>query len=190
MSRTKVKQNLIDASFGNILEQIVYRADGRTITTSQGNITVPTAVSQTSTTSHTLISGSNIDYVPPAGATAVYYEFALQGHHIDANPLYHLKVQVDNSSGTLTDVTNSRRSYYSPDLRDFRLSIEAYIRINGTEDVANEQVGTWTSARTIQATMRSYTSSFDFGVNKLYHWDGSSPQITNFPPLIKITAYS
>ena len=98
MSRTKVKQNLIDASFGNILEQIVYRADGRTITTSQGNITVPTAVSQTSTTSHTLISGSNIDYVPPAGATAVYYEFALQGHHIDANPLYHLKVQVDRKS--------------------------------------------------------------------------------------------
>ena len=189
MSRTKVKQNLIDASFGNILEQIVYRADGRTITTSQGNITVPTAAFQTSTTSHTLISGSNIDYVPPTGATGVYYEFVLQGHHVDANPLYHLKVQVDNSSGTLTDVSDSRRSYYSPDLRDFRISIEAYIRINGTEDVANEQVGTWTSARTIQATMRSYTSSYDFGVNKLYHWDGSNQNLLS-PPLIKITAYS
>ena len=190
MSRTKVKQNVIDVSPGGILEQIIYRADGRTITTKQGNITVPTAVSQGSTSSHTLISGSNIDYVPPAGATGVYYEFVFQGHHTDANPLYHLKVQVDNSSGTLTDVLNSRRSYYSPDLRDFRLSLEAYIRINGTEDVANEQVGTWDSARTIQATMRAFGSSYDFGVNKLYHWDGNNTTVPNFPPLIKITAHS
>ena len=71
MSRTKVKQNVIDVSPGGILEQIIYRADGRTITTKQGNITVPTAAYQTSTTSHVLISGSNIDYVPPTGATAV-----------------------------------------------------------------------------------------------------------------------
>lgn len=189
MSRTKVKQNLIDASFGNILEQIIYRADGRTISTKQGNITVPTAAHQTSTTSHVLVSGSNIDYVPPTGATAVYYEIAFQGHHIDANPLYHFKIQVDNSSGTLTDVSNSRRSYYSPDLRDFRLSIETYIRINGTEDVANEQVGTWTSARTIQATMRSYDTNYDFGVNRLYHWDGSNQNLLS-PPLIKIIAYA
>ena len=73
MSRTKVKQNLIDASFGNILEQIVYYADGRTITTSQGNITVPTAVTQATTSSHVLVSGSNIDYLPPAGTTGVLY---------------------------------------------------------------------------------------------------------------------
>ena len=51
MSRTKVKKNVIDATFGNILEQIIYRADGRTITTEQGNITVPTAASQNTTSS-------------------------------------------------------------------------------------------------------------------------------------------
>lgn len=190
MSRTKVKQNLIDASFGNILEQIVYRADGRTITTSQGNITVPTAVTQSTTSSHVLVSGSNIDYLPPAGTTGVLYEFIPQLSNVDANPLYHFKVQLDNSSGTLTDITNSRRSFYAPDLRDFRITLDAYIRINGTEDVANEQVGTWDAARTIQLTMRDYSSSYQGRVNMLYHWDGAAPQVTNVPPIIKITAYS
>lgn len=62
MSRTKVKQNLIDASFGNILEQVFYRADGRTVSTSQGNITVPNITSGTDITSTTLVDapGSNI----------------------------------------------------------------------------------------------------------------------------------
>ena len=190
MSRTKVKQNLIDASFGNILEQIVYRADGRTITTSQGNITVPTAVTQSTTSSHVLVSGSNIDYLPPAGTTGVLYEFTPQISNLDANPLYHFKAQLDNSSGTLTDITNSRRSFYAPDLRDFRITLDTYIRVNGTEDVANEQVGTWNTARTIQLTVREYASALSGRVNMLYHWDGTVQQITNVPPIIKITAYS
>ena len=189
MSRTKVKQNLIDASFGNILEQIVYKADGRTITTSQGNITVPTAVIQQTTTSHTLVSGSNIEYVPPAGTTAVYYEFVTTTDAVDANPLVHFKGQLDNSSGTLTDITNSRKSYYAPDLRDFRLVLDAYVRINGTEDVANEQVGTWNAARTIQVTVRDYSSAYQNKLNTLGHWDGARPSVLS-PPLIKITAYS
>jgi hypothetical protein len=97
---------------------------------------------------------------------------------------------LDNSSGTLTDITNSRRSFYAPDLRDFRITLDAYIRINGTEDVANEQVGTWDTARTIQLTMRDWNNTYQGQVNMLYHWDGGAPQITNYPPLIKITAYS
>lgn len=190
MSRTKVKQNLIDASFGNILEQIVYRADGRTITTSQGNITVPTAAKQTTdSTTHQLASGSNIEYLPPPGATGVYYEFVTQVDAVDTNTLTHFKVQLDNSSGTLTDITDSRRTYYAPDIRDFRLVVEAYIRINGTEDVANSQVGTWNTARTLQASTRAYSSSYNQSINTLGHWDGSRPQLLHYP-LIKITAYS
>lgn len=189
MSRTKVNANLIDASLGNILEQIVYRADGRTITTKQGDITVPTAAAQTTTSSHVLCSGSNIDYLPPSGTTGVLYEFIPQLSNVDANPLYHFKVQLDNSSGTLTDITESRRSYYAPNLRDFRIVIDSYIRINGTEDVANEQVGTWNAARTIQVTMRDYSSAYQGRINTLWHWDGVVPQELS-PPLIKITAYS
>lgn len=192
MSRTKVKQNLIDASFGNILEQIVYRADGRTIATKQGNITVQnvTATQATSVT-HTAVTGSGIDYTPPTGALHVHYQFYCNVGYWDANPLYHFKVQLDNSSGTLTDITESRRSFYAPDLRDFWLIVgETYIRINGTEDVANEQVGTWTSPRTIQTVFRSYSTSYDGAAHRFYHWDGSSDSNRYIKPLIKITAYS
>ena len=193
MSRTKVKQNVIDASFGNILEQIVYRADGRTIATKQGNITVQnvTAWQGTPGSAHTAVTGSGIDYTPPTGALHVHYQFYCNlGYYVN-NPLYHFKVQLDNSSGTLTDITESRRTYYAPDLRDFWIVAgETYIRINGTEDVANEQVGTWTSARTIQTTFRSYSNTYDGAAHRLFHWDGSSDTNRYIKPLIKITAYS
>ena len=190
MSQTKVTQNLIDASFGNILEQIIYRADGRTITTAQGNITVPTAAKQTtSDTTHTLASGSNIEYLPPSGATGVYYEFVTQVDAVDSNTLTHFKVQLDNSSGTLTDITDSRRTYYAPEIRDMRLTVEAYIRINGTENVATGQVGTWNAARTLQVSVRAYSSSYNQSINTLGNWDGSRPSTLHYP-LIKITAYS
>ena len=191
MSRTKVKANLIDASFGNILEQIVYRADGRTITTKQGNITVPNVTGlQNTTSSHVLLSGSNIDYTPPTGATGVYYELGFNVGYLDNNTIYHVKVQLDNSSGTLTDITESRRTYYAPDLRDFWLTAGAYIRIDGTENVANEQVGTWTSARTIQTTVRNYSSSYEGRVHLLWNWDGNGSTANYIKPVIKITAYS
>ena len=190
MAQTKIKKDLIDASFGNILEQIIYRADGRTIATSQGNITVPTATKHTTSSStHELAPGSNIEYLPPSGAAGVYYEFITQVDAVDSNTLTHFKVQLDNSSGTLTDITNSRRTYYAPEIRDMRLAVETYIRIDGTENVANGQVGTWASARTIQATVRAYSSSYNQSINTLGHWDGSRPSTLHYP-LIKITAYS
>lgn len=191
MAQTQIKKELIDASFGNILEQIVYRADGRTITTTQGDITVENVTaSQTGTTSHVAITGSTIDYTPPSGAIGVYYEFAFNIKNIDANTLYHLKVQLDNSSGTLTDITESRRSYYAPDLRDFWIRSEAYIRINGVEDVANEQVGTWDSARTITTTFRVYSTAYEGAAHGLYHFDGASDSTRYVKPIVKITAYS
>ena len=190
MAQTKIKKDLIDASFGNILEQIIYRADGRTITTAQGNITVPTAAKQTTDSStHQLASGSNIEYLPPSGATGVYYEFVTQVDAVDSNTLTHFKVQLDNSSGTLTDITNSRRTYYAPEIRDMRLMVEEYIRIDGTEDVANGRVGTWNTARTLQASVRAYSSSYNQSINTLGHWDGSRPQLLHYP-LIRITAYA
>jgi hypothetical protein len=190
MSRTKVNANLIDATFGNILEQIVYRADGRTITTRQGNITVPTSANQTTSDStHTLASGSNIEYLPPAGATGVYYEFITQVDAVDTNGLYHFKVQLDNSSGTLTDITSSRTSYYAPEIRDFSFYIQEYIRIDGTENVANGQVGTWNTARTLQVSTRAYSGTYNGSINTLGNWDGSRPSTLAYP-LIKITAYS
>ena len=191
MSRTKVKQNVLDVSPGGILEHIIYRADGRTIATKQGNITVPNVTATTQTTaSHTLASGSNIDYIPPTGTTLVHYKYSYQSGPATTSTLVHSKVQLDNSSGTLTDVSQSRRTSYAIQLKDFWITTEALIRITGTEDVANEQVGTWAAARTIQTLVREYDSNFRSRLHDLYHWDGAGNTGIIIKPIVEITAYS
>lgn len=194
MSRTKVKQNLIDASFGNILEQIVYRADGRTITTSQGNITVPNITAGTSVSSTTFIDfpGSNIDYQPPTGTTLVaceikfYAGMADHSGHVDN---YKAPTVVFNVDGT--DVTSSKRTWLQQNAWDVDYANYLFMRITGGSDnIAAEEIGTWTTAKTIKLRACAYSASYGYKANVAYHYQGSGATNTVIPPVIKITAYS
>lgn len=193
MAQTKVKQELINASFGNILEQIVYRADGRTITTSQGNITVPNVTAPNDITSTTFsdVAGTNIDYQPPTGASLVVYEANIQcrrelgstgtGGYMAPNFLI-------NFDGT--DVTSTRKGYLFQKTWDEEFSIFLAMQITGGSDsIATEQVGTWTSAKTIKTRAAVYAPSYSYAINGTYHWQGTGATFA-VPPVIKITAYS
>lgn len=193
MSRTKVKQNLIDASFGNILEQIVYYADGRTITTSAGNITVPNVTTSQTFNNATFAeaNGSSIAYTPPAGSTLVNYEYLGQasypGSGTQQSPIW--KVQLDG-----TDILATRKSLLQQTTYEQQIIANAAIRITGgSDDIANMAVGSWTSNKTIRVMMCSYNSDYGFKLNFSYHgsvnnsgtnWDAINP------PVIKITAYA
>ena len=189
MSRTKVKQNLIDASFGNILEQIVYFSDGRTITTSAGNITVPNITTSQTFSSSTFVEaeGSSIAYTPPAGSTLVNYEYlgqtAYPGSGTQQAPVW--KVQLDG-----TDILATRKTLLQQSTYEQQIIANAAIRITGgSDDIANMSVGSWTSNRTMRVMMCAYSSSYSFKLNFSYHGAGTSWNAIN-PPLIKITAYS
>ena len=191
MSRTKVKQSLIDASFGNILEQIIYRADGRTVSTSQGNITVPNITSGTDISSSTLVDapGSNIDYQPPAGASLVSYEITC-ACGIDGTANYQAPAWIINVDGT--DVTSTRRGWLSQSIWDSSYQNYLLMRITGGSDnLAAEEMGTWTSAKTIKLRVATWDSSYGYRINSSYHYRGSQGDDTLIvPPVIKITAYS
>ncbi len=59
-----------------VLEQFYTPCDGSVIATSAGNVTVPNVSSaMTGTTSYADLTGSNITYTPPSGATQVLYDF-------------------------------------------------------------------------------------------------------------------
>ena len=189
MSRTKVKQNLIDASFGNILEQIVYFSDGRTITTSAGNITVPNITTSQTFSSATFVEaeGSSIAYTPPAGSTLVNYEYlgqtAYPGSGTQQAPVW--KVQLDG-----TDILATRKTLLQQSTYEQQIIANAAIRITGgSDDIANMAVGSWTSNKTIRVMMCAYNSTYNFKLNFSYHGAGTSWNAIN-PPLIKITAYS
>ncbi len=193
MAQTKIKKDLIDASFGNILEQIVYFADGRTITTSAGNITVPNVTTSQTFNNATFAeaNGSSIAYTPPTGSTLVNYEYlgqaAYPGSGTQQSPIW--KVQLDG-----TDILATRKSLLQQTTYEQQIIANAAIRITGgSDDIANMAVGSWTSNKTIRVMMCAYSSSYGFKLNFSYHGSvsntGTNWDVIN-PPVIKITAYS
>lgn len=173
----------------NVLEYLNYYADGRTVTTTQGDIVVPNVTSYLeASTTWTTFPGTNIEYTPPSDATNVYFKVSYKFLYKDTSKLGHYQVYLDNSSGTETAITQSRYTYYNSsgdyDQRDI---VDANISINGTEDVASGTVGTWDSDRTLQLKFREYSSGHEFYVNRSYHWNGSG-SYANMQPLITIIA--
>ena len=194
MSRTKVKQNLIDASFGNILEQIAYIADGSTITTSAGNITVPniTARQDVSGTSYVDLTGTNISYTPPSGTTSVLYEvlFSTSYNTLGTSGYIspNVRVTVDG-----TQINKSRKGQLLNSAWDAEMNVKIPIRITGASDnIASGTVASWSSARTIKTQIATYnTSGYRFAVHQTFYGPGSGANNTFIvPPFIKITAYS
>tara|TARA_B100001564_G_C20583328_1_gene644242 strand:- start:524 stop:1108 length:585 start_codon:yes stop_codon:yes gene_type:complete len=194
MSRTKVKQNLIDASFGNILEQIVYYADGKTVTTSAGNFTAPniTAITAVGSSSFVENTGCAVSYTPPAGTTKVYYEAAIQLRYYNVSTNTHMSpsyyVALDN-----TLITQTKRTQLQQYTYEMNVSPQAVINIDGTDSIATGQVTSWTSARTFKVFMSGYgNSNYRYYMNGVYHYAGNGGSGVEFvsPPVIKITAYS
>ena len=173
----------------NILEYLNYYADGRTLTTTKGDIVVPniTTYEEANTTWRTY-PGTNIEYTPPDGTTNVYFSVSYKFLYKDTSKLGHYQVYLDNSSGTETAITQSRYTYYnSSGDYDQRDVVDTNIRINNTESVANGTVGTWDTARTLQLKYREYSASHEFYVNRSYHWNGTGTY-ANMQPLITIIA--
>jgi hypothetical protein len=192
MSRTKVKQNLIDASFGNILEQIVYYADGGTVATSAGVFTAPNITAMTNVTSSTFVenTGCAIAYTPPSGATRVHYESKVMCSYY--NPDTHMSptwyVTLDN-----TIINQTKRTELQQYTYEMNTNTEAIVRIDSgfSDDIANSKLASWGSAKTFKVFYAGYgTSNYRFRMNGLYHYAGAGAQGIVIPPVIKITAYS
>jgi len=193
MSRTKVKANLIDASFGNILEQISYMADGSTITTSAGNITVPnvTGRQDVSGTSYVDLTGTNISYTPPTGTTSVLYEVLFSYGY---NTLGSSGAQAPNVRVTVdgTQIDKSRKGHHASGVYDAEMNIKIPIRITGSDNIPSGTVASWSSAKTIKTQIATYnTGTYRFAANQTYYGPGTGGNNTFIvPPFIKITAYS
>jgi len=171
----------------NILEQIVYYADGKTVTTSAGNFTAPNITAITAVTSSTFIDspGTNIDYTPPAGTTKVVYDATIQARYYNdthMSPSWY--VELDG-----TQINQTRRTELQQNTYEMVLHSLAVICIDGgySDDIANSKLSSWDSAKTIKTKICCYSSSYQFYVDGSYHYAGSAPNLVT-PPVIKITA--
>lgn len=183
---------LSDGSFrigyqpGEIIEQLETQADGVAVTVQSGTYT-PTNVTATQnlTTTHTVINGSSIGYTPPTGTTRVIYEFWVFMRDTDVGPILHYAGRVAG-----TQVTNSRHTWRgstaSADWQTWIYS-KMILRVGVTESLASGNVGTWTSAKTLDFTSREYSSSYEGRHHSTNHWDGGGTDII-VKPRIRITA--
>ena len=89
-----------------------------------------------------------------------------------------------------TQVTNSRHTWRIPTSNaDTQTWIynKMIFRVGVTESLAAGDVGTWTSAKTLDFTCREYSSSYEGNLHTTNHWDGGGTDIV-VKPRIRITA--
>lgn len=174
-------------SSSNLLEQINYYADGKTISTSSGNITLPniTAISYPGT-SYTEVPGTSITYLPPAGTTKVLYETSIVcRYYNDTRIAASWYVDFDG-----TQITQTRRAELQQDSYETVINSYASINIDGTDNIGNSQISTWPSAKVIRTMCACLNTSYEFYVNGAYHYSNGSTSSNPIvcPPFIKITA--
>lgn len=171
---------------GGIIEQLETQADGNAVTVQSGTYTPAnvTAVQNLSTT-HETINGSSFNYTPPTGTTRLIYEFWVFMRDTDVGPLLHFQGRVDG-----TVVSNSRHTWRAATANaDYQMWIysKMILRVGVTENLSAGDVGTWTSAKTIDFTAREYSSTYEGRFHRTNHWDGTTGDIT-VKPRIRITA--
>jgi len=174
----------------NVLEHIEYYADGRTITTTKGDITVQNVTSYLNlTTTWTDFPGSSLEYTPPTGTKYVHYHINFKGMHGDANNIINLQAYVDNASGTATAIAQSRYTAYQVSNYDNFYTCKTTLSVgNTTENTGAGEIGTWNSARTIKWRIREYNGNYEYVVNRQYHWEGVGNYINNAQPVITLIA--
>ena len=184
---------------GEIIETVVGVCDGNDVTVKSGTYTLANVnLEQALTNTHATISGSSIDYAPPAGTTRVCYEFWVYlkdaGSANDSRPLVHFRSQLRNASDSMTTINNSRHTWRfasSTNVQDVQTWVYNKVIVSigqvSTESVANGRLVNWNSARTFRWQARRYSSSFPGQLHETHHWDGTSDDI-RVRPHVKITA--
>lgn len=186
---------------GNVLEQLQFYADGRTLTTAQGNITAPnvTAIQKIASTSFTEITNTGFSYLPPSGTTNVLVEAHFCVYHNKdyttyRRPLPTIYARLDGTTVTNTKYNNYMHGggshLYMQDYPVIKLSIE----ISGTDDIAGGEVASWNTSRAISFVGASYNSDQHAYYLHLSRYGsttaGNASDTTSMdqPPFIKVIA--
>ena len=184
---------------GQIIETLVGVCDGNDVTVQSGTYTLANVnVEQALTNTHATISGSSIDYAPPAGTTRVCYEFWVYlkdaGSNSDSRPLVHFRSQLRNASDSMTTIDNSRHTWRfasTTNVQDVQTWIYNKVIVSigqvSTESVANGRLVNWDSARTFRWQARRYSGSYAGILHETNNWDGQGTDI-RVRPHVKITA--
>ena len=176
---------LIKITGGGIIEKVCGLLNGQTIKTTNGDITLGNVtVENRLGTSYEDPGGGSITYTAPTGTKQVLVEYLFMAHPEDgADTISHWKMDIDG-----TEITDARAGFGS--YRDTYFRYAFTIQCNAaTESIANGQLAGWTTAKTINITARSYSTSYDQDVHATRYWDGTGATHFHRPSLF-LTAIS
>jgi len=174
---------------GEIIETLQGRANGRSISVLSGTYTLQNVTGiQEATTAHVVINGSSISYKPPPGTTRVTYEFWCFFRQLDAFPIMHCAgrvagTQVSDSRHTWRGATGGGSDYQTWVYSNMTLTIGEV----ASDSLANGQLASWTTNKTLDFTFREYSASYEGRLHITNHWDGGGTDIL-VRPFVKITA--
>lgn len=186
----------------NILEELQFFADGRTVTTAKGDITAPnvTAVQKIASASMTTLTNCSFDYQPPDGATNVLIEASFCGRYNNDYSTYYRQLPVMWGRFDGTVVAGSKYSNYmhaggSYVYIHFYPTLRISMQITGTNDIANGKVATWDTAKTISFIAASYdTGQHSYKLHNSHYGSTTAANNGNYtnidqPPFYKVIAY-
>lgn len=181
----------------NILEYLSATADGRSVTVGSGTYTFQNVTGeQCLSTSHQVITGSSISYVPPSEAKYVYYEFNCK---IESTARGGISGFITRFNGTNVSIVDrgwaGNYSTSEHHLNEFmHTSAVVFDLTVSTTNIAQAKIAPsdWTIVKTLDVTGREYdNSSYQCCVHGNHYEDGAgaSGNEVYTKPTLTIIAY-
>jgi hypothetical protein len=166
---------------GQIIEYLTSPCDGSSVVGLSGTYTWPNVTAaQTLSTTSQVITGSQITYTPPAGASKVLYKFEFALNWVTEHAISHQRFFIDG-----VEVTSARfnRSGRFP---EDKTSFEWPINIGGSTTAATGRQASWTSPKTLSVQSRWYSASNNRNAHTTVYWDGAGSNQFLMPVLTLI----
>jgi len=130
---------------GQVLEELVGICDGGTV----GSYTWPSVTAvQATTTTYTTLSGSEIDYTPPTGATEVIYTLTIAASTSATSGVFHVRMMVDGVESGASPTIGGAESRQYGTLETIRFVLDA-----------------WTGSKTLKLEVRHHSTGTTFQMN-------------------------
>ena len=130
---------------GQVLEELVGVCDGSTV----GSYTWPSVIAvQATTTTYTTLSGSEIAYTPPTGATEIIYSLTIAASTSATSGVFHVRLMVDGVESGASPTIGGAESRQYGTLETIRFVLDA-----------------WTGSKTLKLEVRHHSTGTTFQMN-------------------------
>jgi len=180
----KIPFNQGGGNEGRTIEEFAMVCDGGSVTVGSGTYTsVSVIAEQVFTTTYADLTGSNITYTPPVGATSVIYQFEWLCGRKDVSALLHQKLYIAGAEVIYARTTHSSQSGTPETV----ISSTWAFKIGQGDNANTGRVQTWTTAKEIKMTIRNYSTDYEGSAHMNAYWDGSATDVFRMP-VIRIIA--